>query len=81
MDFVDIELGKFEEEVPTASLAETSFEAVGGNEVLEAVLVGHLPEVDGAQILQHGLDVLHYPVSQGPLLVEGQQEVNFAVGG
>jgi len=53
---------------------------MGTNKILEIFAVSHFSEVNGAEILQHWLDVFHHSVGKGPFIVEGQKEVDFAVG-
>ena len=52
---------------------------MGAQEVLKIVPVGDFSEVNGAEILQHGLDMLHDLVHESSFLVESEEEIDFAI--
>lgn len=69
LNLVDVELSHLEEDVAVATFHKGGFEAVFFDEGFEVFAVGDSSEVDGAEIFEHGLNVLHDAVHESAFLV------------
>jgi len=64
-----------------ASLAESLLEFVLCQKCLKLSFVGGFAEVNGAEIFEIGLDILHQSTEPVPLFIECEQEVDAAILG